>query len=204
MSDVSQPWQQYVIRFTAVTTICHTFHITCCDAYGILLSWFRYVSPIVISVMIRNTYCCLRCGTQDIVLMSYVSQQWQQYVIRFTSLTTLCLTHHNAINNMSYVSQQWQKYVLHITLLSVLWYARCIVVNVLIRKTNCCQCCDNKTYCWYCCDTKDIILSMLWCVRHIVVTDVSYISHHWQQYVLCIITLTTICLTYHKTDKAGT
>jgi transposase-like protein len=96
MSDVSQPWQQYVIRFTAVTTICHTFHIT-------------NVWHIAVSVVIRKTYCCQCCDTYDILLsvLWYVrynaSQHWQQYILRITTLTAMCFTHHSTDNDISYV-----------------------------------------------------------------------------------------------------
>jgi hypothetical protein len=125
------------------------------------------VSHIVVGVVAHKTYCCN---------MSYVSQNWQQYVLHITSLKTSCLTHHNIDNND--------------ILLSVLWCVRCIVVNVLIRKTNCCQCCDNKTYCWYCCDTKVCL------TYNNTDCNMSYVSKHWHQYVLRITTMTKICLTY--------
>jgi hypothetical protein len=37
--------------------------------------------------------------------ISYVSQQYQQYVLGITTLTTICLTYHTTDRNMSYVSQ---------------------------------------------------------------------------------------------------
>jgi hypothetical protein len=148
-------------------------------------------------------------------------QDWQHYVLRITTLTTIFVTYHYIDNNMSYVSQHYQQYVLCITTLTTkysswLWYVRHIVVSFVIRKPYCCHGCD----------TYDILLSILWYVRHIVVNvmmrktycclttltticfthhstdnDISYASQQYQQYVLCITTLTTICLTYHNTDR---
>jgi hypothetical protein len=119
--------------------------------------------------------------------MPYVLQHWNQYRIRNTTLTIICLTYHNTDNNMSYASQHWQQYILRITTLSTLCitYERHIVVNVVIRKPYCC----------WSCGTQVILLSVLWYVRHIGVSVVI------QQYVLRIITLTTVCATYQTTDN---
>jgi hypothetical protein len=107
MSDVSQPWQQYVIRIIALTTICHAYHITDNNisylsqhwqqyvlhitTQEILLSVLRYARHIVVSFVIRKIYCCQSYYAQDILL----SVMW--YV-------RSC---HNATNNMSFVSQHW-------------------------------------------------------------------------------------------------
>jgi acyl carrier protein phosphodiesterase len=115
--------------------------------------------------------------------MSYVSQHWQQYVIRITTLTKICLMCHNTNNTMSCVPQRKQQVMRKSTLLSMLWYVRYIVVSVVIRKMHCCQCSD----------TKDKLL------YHD--NNMSYVSQHFQKYVIRITTLTTICLTYHNTDN---
>jgi hypothetical protein len=124
-------WQQYVFRITTVTTTCLTYHNTinnmsyisktyCCQ-YDILLSELWCIWHIVVSLVARKTYCCLRCGTQDITTLStkclmHHNKNWQQYVFRITTVTTTCLTYHNTM-----------------------WYVRHIVVSVVIRKTYCCQ-----------------------------------------------------------------
>jgi hypothetical protein len=161
-----------------------------------------YVRHIVVSVVISKKYCCQWCDTHDILLsvlwyvcnMSYISQHWHQYVLRITTVKTICLTYHNTDTNMSYVSQHLQQYILRITsltticlahnkidkLLSVLWYIRHIVDIVVMRKRYRCQYCDahNK-----------------------IDNNISYVSQNWQQYVLRISTLTTIFLAYHKNIK---
>jgi hypothetical protein len=134
-----------------------------------------HLRHIVVSAVIRMTYCCHRCDTSDIVLsmLWYVrhivvsvvkrktcccqlSQHWQQYVLCDTTLTTICLTSNNNGNNMSYVSQHWQQYIFRIATLTR------IILSVVARKT------------YYChgCDTSDILLSVLWYVIHIVVSVV--------------------------------
>jgi hypothetical protein len=154
MSYVSQHWQQYVLGVTTLTTICLTSKKTgnnmscvsqhwqqyktycwyCCDAKDIFLSKLWCVRHIVVSDVICKIY--------------YLSQHWQQYVLYITTLTPICLAHHNSDINMSYVSQHWKQYVLHITsltniLLLALWHARHSVVSVVAHKTYCCQCCDT-------------------------------------------------------------
>jgi hypothetical protein len=125
--------------------------------------------------------------------MSYISQHWHQYVLRITTVTTICLTYHSIYNNMSYVSQQWQQYVFRMRygtqdiVLLVLCHIRNSVVSLVIRKTCCCHCCD----------TKNILLSI--CLTyHNSDNNMSYVSQHWQQYILHITTQTTIYLTYHN------
>jgi hypothetical protein len=166
MPYASKCYQQNVLCITTLTTICVSYHNSdnnmsihivvsvvirksyCCqwcDTYDILLSVLWYVWHIVVMVVIRKIYCCkcqhyvLRITTLTTIClmchktdnnMSYVRQHWQPYLIPGTTLTTICLTYHNTDNNMSYVS-------------SVLWYVRHIVVNVVKRKTCCCQCCDT-------------------------------------------------------------
>jgi FlaA1/EpsC-like NDP-sugar epimerase len=126
---VSQQWQQHVLCITTMTTICLACHNAINNMSYVVL-W--YVRHIVVNIVIPKRYCCQYCDTYD-VLLSYVSQQWQQYVLRATTLLTICLTYHNTDNNMSDVSQPWQKYV-------YVWH---IVVMVVIRQTYCYQCCDT-------------------------------------------------------------
>jgi hypothetical protein len=143
-----------------------TYCCQCCDTYDILLSWLWYVRHIVISVINNMAYLMYHNTDNN---MSCLSQHWQQYVIRITTLITIDLTYLNHDNNMPYV-----------------WYVKHIVVSFVIRKTYCCQFCD----------TQELLLSVLWYVRHSVVCRLSTI---WL--ILCITTLTTICLAYHNTDS---
>jgi hypothetical protein len=160
------------------------------------------VRHIVVSDVIRKIYCCKCCATICHTFhitnnsMSYASQRYQQHVLCITTLTTIYFSYHNSDNNMSYVSQDWKHYFLYDTTLTTLclachnannnmsyvsqhwWYIFDIVV---IRKKYCCRC-------W---DTQDILLSVLWYVRHIVVRVV----------IRKNMSLTTICLTYHNTDN---
>jgi hypothetical protein len=124
---------------------------------------------------------------------------WKQYVLRITTLTTICLRCHNIDNNMGYVSQSWQQYVLrirhvrhivvsvvtrkrnivvsvvrHKTVLSVLWHVGHIAFSVVIGKKYCCRSCGMA----------DILLSE--CNPD---NNISYVSQHWQH-----------CFTYHNTD----
>jgi hypothetical protein len=128
------------------------------------------------------------------VTVVIVSKHYQHYVLRITTLRTICLMCHNTNNTMSCVSQRCGTQDI---VLLVLCHIRNSVVSLVIRKTCCCHCCD----------TKNILLSVF-VVMHktfcsICHTDnnMSYLSQHWQQYVLHITTLTPIFLTYHNIDK---
>jgi uncharacterized membrane protein len=150
MSYASQRYQQHVLCITTLTTIYFSYH------NSVLLSMLWYLRHIVVSTVICMAYCCHGLDTSDLLLsvfnnMSYVSQHWQQYVLRITTLTTICLMCHNSRKHMSYASQRYQQNVLCIItlttidtydiLLSVLWYVWHIVVMVVIRKIYCCKCC---------------------------------------------------------------
>jgi hypothetical protein len=192
---VSQHWQQYFLRITTLTTICLMYHNTINNmSYisEILVSVLWYVRHIVVSVVISKTYCCQCCDTYDILL----SVLW--HLICITTLTTICLTYQNIDNNASYVSQKWQPNVLRATtlttvkrmtycchgcdtsdiFLSVLWYVRHIVVNIVIPKRYCCQCCDTVL--------RATTLTTISLTYHNNINNMSYVSQHWQQYVIRI------------------
>jgi hypothetical protein len=148
MSYVAQHWQPYLmpIGFSVVKRMACCCQY--CDTQEILLSVLWQAWDMVVSVALRRTYCCQFCDDNN---MSYVLQHWQRYILRITTLSTLCITYHNTMNNMFYVSQHWQQYALRITTLipicltyqlSVLWYIRHIVDIVVIRKRYRCQYCD--------------------------------------------------------------
>jgi hypothetical protein len=122
---------------------------TICLTYHNTNNNISYVS------VIRKTYCCQFCDTLDIllILLWYVRDIVVSTVMR---------------KSKSYVSQHYQQYVLHITLLTTICLthhnidARHSVVSVVVYKTHCCQCCD----------AYDILVKVMWHVRHIVVSVV--------------------------------
>jgi hypothetical protein len=135
-----------------------------------------YERHIVVNVVIRKPYCCWSCGTQVILLsvlwyVRHIAQRYQQNVLCITTLTAICLTYQNIDNNASYVSQNWQQNVLRATTLTT--------ISLTYHNTD-----NNMSHIsqhWQqyvqCCDTYDVLLSMLWFLRHIVVSAVRRMAY---------------------------
>jgi hypothetical protein len=114
---------------------------------------------------------------------------------------TICLTCHKTDNNMSYVSQHWQ---VHLCLLDKASQTRIIVsYNICVSL----YLGDILYSYWYIISVFVLHANFIFTLTKISLTyhntdnNMSYVSEHWQQYVLHITYLTTICLRYHNTDN---
>jgi hypothetical protein len=155
------------------------------------LSLLWYVRHIGVSVVISKIYCCQCCDTYDILLsvlwyvwhidnnMSYVSQDWQQYVWGITTMTIICFTYHNTSKNMSYASQRYQQYVLCITTLTTICFSQHNSDNNMSYVSQHYQ---KYVLCITTLRTICLMLSMLWHLRHIVVSAVIRMTYCCHRY----------------------